>query len=646
MKRILISCGIAAMILSCSGGGGGGGGASPGGGTTITAPAAPSGISVVAGDRQTTISWDAVSGADSYNLYWKLASGVTLTDTTVSGVTSTFTHTGLTNGYTYHYAVTAVNPAGESALSAEASGMPKLPAGTFTREVAFTSGMDAWGAAEDRIMNLYLASGVKGSGFITAITVRHLQPLSAPAACPAMTIKMGHTDRTALQADFGSNVERGQGAFQTVFSGTVTVPAGGSNAYYTIPLAQPFYYNGTDNLVVEFAHVSACSPLAYTVSHAAPYDGVVFATGAGSSTAATGAVFASVTDAKFHFTGGDTIAVDASTTTNYFPWNNDTAGRKVQLLYRADEINGSGWMTGIGFRLGQLSVEGAYTYNLKIGHTNLTTLTATFADNFNSGEPVAAAEAVSYTIPAGIPPGAYVWIPLPDGVFNYDGANNLVVEIEVTSASARNYWGIDNSGGSRLYATAGAATGAVNEMHYSMKFRFAGATADVLSDGIESDPRFFPSGDANGAAMLYRASELGTRGVIRSISCRSSLGTAAGSYPSYRVIMGHTTAGLLTDTSDFADQAIVYDGAFSIPAGLQRGDWITIPLTTPFAYDGERNLIVWMGTTAAGGSGVNGCTASDTDAVRYPDQTSIGAPGTSYSMPADLKVDMRMEIQR
>jgi mono/diheme cytochrome c family protein len=85
-------------------------------------PAAPTGITATGGDTQVTVSWSAVTGAASYNVYWSTTSGVTtLTGTRIAAATSPFVHTGRLAGTAYFYIVTAVNSAGESGPSVQAT---------------------------------------------------------------------------------------------------------------------------------------------------------------------------------------------------------------------------------------------------------------------------------------------------------------------------------------------------------------------------------------------------------------------------------------------------------------------------------------------------------------------------------------------
>jgi len=92
-----------------------------------SAPSAPTNVATTAGDGQATISWDSVSGATSYNIYWSTTTGVskTFNEGKISGITTTsYTHAGRENDTTYYYVVTAVNNYGESADSSEVNATP------------------------------------------------------------------------------------------------------------------------------------------------------------------------------------------------------------------------------------------------------------------------------------------------------------------------------------------------------------------------------------------------------------------------------------------------------------------------------------------------------------------------------------------
>ena len=101
------------------------------GGGTPTVPAAPTGLTATAGIAQIALTWTGSSGATSYTLYRSTSSGGETSYKT--GLTSTsYTDTGLTNGTTYYYQVAAVNSAGTSGKSGQASATPKS-GGTITQ---------------------------------------------------------------------------------------------------------------------------------------------------------------------------------------------------------------------------------------------------------------------------------------------------------------------------------------------------------------------------------------------------------------------------------------------------------------------------------------------------------------------------------
>jgi fibronectin type 3 domain-containing protein len=97
-----------------------------GAGVTQNPPSAPTGLSASAGNSQVSLSWNASSGATSYNVYRGTTAGGEGATPIATGLTGTsYTNTGLTNGTTYYYKVAAVNAAGTSGMSNEASATPQ-----------------------------------------------------------------------------------------------------------------------------------------------------------------------------------------------------------------------------------------------------------------------------------------------------------------------------------------------------------------------------------------------------------------------------------------------------------------------------------------------------------------------------------------
>lgn len=91
-----------------------------------TPPATPTGLNATAGNAQVSLSWNTSSGATSYNVKRATVSGGPYT--TITNVTTvSFINAGLVNGTTYYYVVSALNAAGESANSTQASATPQLP---------------------------------------------------------------------------------------------------------------------------------------------------------------------------------------------------------------------------------------------------------------------------------------------------------------------------------------------------------------------------------------------------------------------------------------------------------------------------------------------------------------------------------------
>lgn len=143
-------------------------------------PAAPTALTATAGNAKVTLGWTGSAGATSYNVKRSTISATghqTIAES--SGVN--YTDSSAQNGTTYYYVVSAVNSAGESPDSTEASALPEVPAppaapGSLTATASSPTRIDlAWTDNADN------EDGIRVEGSADGATFQHIASLPANA---------------------------------------------------------------------------------------------------------------------------------------------------------------------------------------------------------------------------------------------------------------------------------------------------------------------------------------------------------------------------------------------------------------------------------------------------------------------------------
>ncbi len=126
----------------------------------------PTGLTSTIFNGQVRLTWTAVSGAASYNIYWATSPGVTAANSTkISNVSGTFyIHIGPSAGNSYYYAATSVGSSGESILSGEVS--TTLPTGNT---VSYDATADFQGANNPNGVWSYGYSHFGGTGYALSL---------------------------------------------------------------------------------------------------------------------------------------------------------------------------------------------------------------------------------------------------------------------------------------------------------------------------------------------------------------------------------------------------------------------------------------------------------------------------------------------
>ncbi|WP_281888522.1 glycoside hydrolase family 48 protein [Paenibacillus sp. YYML68] len=194
-------------------------------GSATTVPGAPSGITAAAGNAQVSLSWNAVSGAASYTVKRSTTNGGPYNVVASNVKVPTFTNTGLTNGTTYYYVVTAVNSNGESVNSVQVSATPKVDVSVPASPTGVTP------VAGDKQVKLSW-NAVSGA---TSYTVKRAATSGGPYTVVAANVaaatytNIGLTNGTTYYYVVSASNSNGESANSAQVSATPKAPATGGS---------------------------------------------------------------------------------------------------------------------------------------------------------------------------------------------------------------------------------------------------------------------------------------------------------------------------------------------------------------------------------------------------------------------------------
>src|SRR5207245_2092366 len=191
--------------------------------TPAAPPGAPTNVTATAGNAQVTLSWTAVSGATGYNVKRSTTSGGPYTTVGPNVTPTSFTDSGLTNGTTYYYVVSALNAGGESVNSAQVSTTPAAPPGAPTNVTATAGNAQV-------TLSWTAVSGATGYNVKRSTTSGGPYTTVGPNVTPASFTDSGLTNNTTYYYVVTALNAGGESANSAQVSATpVAAPAAPSN---------------------------------------------------------------------------------------------------------------------------------------------------------------------------------------------------------------------------------------------------------------------------------------------------------------------------------------------------------------------------------------------------------------------------------
>jgi hypothetical protein len=373
-----------------------------------------------------------------------------------------------------------------------------------------------WGSSHDKVFhhNLYNSTQVGCEGTIRRIGFDRSNPTSPTEGAGLfqnLRISMAHTTKTVLSSiTFDSNYH---GSLIEVFHATnVYINSSNGDSWIYFDLNKNFTYDSQYNLLVN---------ISWDQDGGTDVRLKIINTGAGCRAYSLDGVSSAVTNSlvtKFFVDAADNGAFDKGTVENGFLFPAASDYTRFQMLYNATLLgNQSGLLDLLQFYKVDTDSGSFYNLTIKVAHTDKSDLSATFSENY-----IGTLTTVFYRANFTFEPYPY-WVEFDvEDVFFYDGARNLLVEIEwrgvpiITSAIGLVRYPL-NSGAAHNWTytrTLGALTGTVDTRIFSMQAIFADSTNLTWSASSSDVSKFTasvtgrtltitPLANANGAGVVH-----------------------------------------------------------------------------------------------------------------------------------------------
>jgi fibronectin type 3 domain-containing protein len=274
-------------------------------GAVTTPPPAPAGLAANVGNGAVTLAWNTAAGATSYSVKRATVSGGPYA-TIGTPATATYADSGLTNGTTYYYVVSASNSAGTSANSGEIAATPIAPP-TFTSSATASPNPVAQGTPTTITAAITDATGTLANGIVQILVVDSGGNTVASQNFTGQSFTTGQKQTYTL-------------AFTAAASGSFTVRLGVFSATW-----QTWHWNNAA------ASISVTSSLSFSSSATVSPASVPRGTGTSITATVTDTGTASLSNANIEVQVFNSSG--SAVSTNVWSGQNFTGGQSHQYTY-------------------------------------------------------------------------------------------------------------------------------------------------------------------------------------------------------------------------------------------------------------------------------------------------------------------------